>query len=55
MSAHSRLSRLALVLALSLLPTLTTAQTSVSKPNDPITQRPNDLLLFDFEAENFDG
>ncbi len=51
MPANSRLHRLALVLALSALPTLSPAQ----KPNDPITQRPNDLTLFDFEAGNFDG
>jgi len=51
MPAHSRLSRLALVLALFVLPTLTTAQT----PNTPTAASTKDSVLFDFESGNFDG
>ena len=51
MLATSHLSRLALLLALFALPTLSTAQT----PNTQIAAPTKDTVLFDFEAGNFDG
>ena len=50
MPAHSRLPRLALVLTLFSLPTLSPAQT----PNTS-TAPSKDSVLFDFEAGTFDG
>ena len=46
MPANSRLHHFALILALSLLPTLTTAQTAAPTRG---------TVLFDFESGNFDG
>ena len=51
MPAPSHFSRLALIFALSALPTLLTAQT----PNTQTTTPSKDTVLFDFEAGNFDG
>lgn len=51
MPAMSRLSRFAIVMVLSLLPTLTTAQT----PNTESTALPKETVLFDFESGAFDG
>lgn len=51
MPTNSRLSRLALTFALSILPTLSLAQTS----NTPTATPSKDIVLFDFEAGNFDG
>ena len=53
MLAHSRLSRLALIFALAVLPALTTAQTPniASQPSSPS----KDMVLFNFDGGNYDG
>ena len=54
MSATFCLPRLALVLALSALPTPSLAQTPTAKPS-PVASPSKDVILFDFESGNFDG
>jgi len=51
MLAHSRLYCFALVVALSVLPMLSLAQT----PNTQTAAPSKDIVLFDFESGNFDG